>query len=395
MKIGIDASNLLLGGGVTHLDELLRAADPERHRFSEVIVWGRRATLDRLPQKPWLILRSEPELERNLLRRSLWRMRRLDGLLRQAGCDLLFVPGGSYLGAFRPFVTMSRNLLPFDDAAVHKYGFSWMRLKMRLLRRVQTATFRSASGVIFLTASARNWVTRVTGSLPGRTEIIPHGISSRFSRNPSPQLPLEHYSIARPFRLLYVSNLQPYKHHAPLVAAVRTMRDEGYPLALDLVGAGSIAAEQELKRIVDEAGGASEGIAYHGSVNYSALPGFYHRADVFVFASSCENLPNILLEAMAAGLPIACSNRSVMPEVLGEAGLYFDPESPQSMSQALKILLNDPALRARLGEAARRRVADWSWPRCADMTFAFFQQFRPASAKERSSPPFMKRGLLR
>jgi len=373
MKLGIDASNLLYGGGVTHLEELLGVADPERHGFSDVIVWGRAATLDRLPERPWLRLRREPELERNLFRRILWRAKRLDKLVREADCDLLFVPGGSYLGGFRPFVTMCRNLVPFDDDAVRTYGISWMRLKFRILRVVQGATFRSASGVIFLTASARDWVTRVTGRLGNRTEVIPHGISSRFSRNPAPQLPITEYSAARPVRLLYVSHLQPYKHYAQLISAVRALREEDYPVALDLVGRGSRPAEQELKRMVGAAGGRSAGIAYHGGVSYSALPDFYHRADVFVFASSCENLPNALLEAMAAGLPIACSNRSVMPEILGEAGVYFDPESPKSVSDAIKTLLNDPPLRARLADAARQRVTDWSWSRCADKTFAFLK----------------------
>jgi len=373
MKLGIDASNLLLGGGVTHLEELLGAADPARHGFSEVIVWGRAATIDRLPERPWLLRVKEPELEHNLIGRTLWRSRRLDKLAREAGCDVLLAPGGSYLGEFRPFVTMSRNLVPFDDEAIRHYGISWMRLKMKLLRVVQTATFRSASGVIFLTETAREWVTRVTGTLPGEREVIPHGVSSSFERSPAPQLPMDEYSPVRPFRLLYVSNLEPYKHHAALVAAVGKLRNEGYPIALDLVGGGSRTARQRIQRLIDDAGEPATGITYHGAVPYSELPGFYHRADAFVFASSCENLPNILLEAMAAGLPIACSSRSVMPEVLGDAGIYFDPKSSDSMNHAIKRLLDDPRLRARLAEAAQLRIADRSWSRCADRTFAFLK----------------------
>lgn len=389
MKLGIDASNLLYGGGVTHLEELLGAADPERHGFSDVIVWGRAATLDRFPERPWLRLMREPELERNLIQRTIWRTRRLDKLVRENECDLLFVPGGSYLGAFRPFVTMCRNLVPFDDEAVRTYGVSWMGLKMRILRVVQGGTFRSASGVIFLTSSARDWVTRVTGKLAGRTDVIPHGISSRFWRNPAPQLPITEYSATRPLRLLYVSHLQPYKHYAQLISAVRALREEGCPVALDLVGRGSPAAEQELKGLVAAAGGRAAGIDYHGGVRYAELPAYYHNADAFVFASSCENLPNTLLEAMAAGLPIACSNRSVMPEILGDAGVYFDPESPQSVSNAIKTLLNDPALRARLADAARQRVNDWSWSRCADDTFAFLKSVamsERAAAVKRAIP---------
>jgi glycosyltransferase involved in cell wall biosynthesis len=370
VKLGIDASNLLLGGGVTHLEELLGAADPKHHGFSEVIVWGRSTTIDRLPKRPWLRCVKAAELDGNLLGRALWRTRHLDRFLHEAGCDVLFVPGGSYLGGFRPFVTMSRSLLPFDDEAIRGYGVSWMRLKMMLLRLVQTATFRSAAGVIFLTTTAREWVTRMIGSLDGRTEVIPHGVSSRFLRTPAAQRSIDDYSVSQPFRLLYVSNLEPYKHHPEVVSAVRRLRKEGYPIALDLVGGGSDAAQREIAGLVAECESA-ETITYHRAVAYSELPDFYHRADAFVFASSCENLPNILLEAMAAGLPIASSSCSVMPEVLGDAGVYFDPRSPDSISQALRKLLDDPGLRARLAGSAQLRVGDWTWSRCADKTFAF------------------------
>ena len=65
----------------------------------------------------------------------------------------------------------------------------------------------------------------------------------------------------------------------------------------------------------------------------------HSTADIFVFASSCENMPNTLIEAMAAGLPIACSNRGPMPEVLQDAGVYFDPEVPSSIAEAIENLL--------------------------------------------------------
>src|SRR5439155_20712894 len=154
------------------------------------------------------------------------------------------------------------NLVPFDDDAVRTYGISWMRLKFRILRVVQGATFRSASGVIFLTASARDWVTRVTARLGTRTEVIPPGISSRFSRHPAPQLPITEYSAARPVRLLYVSHLQPYKHYAHLISAVRTLPKQEYPVAPDLLGRGSRPAEQGRKSTVGAAGGRSAGTAY-------------------------------------------------------------------------------------------------------------------------------------
>ena len=112
-------------------------------------------------------------------------------------------------------------------------------------------------------------------------------------------------------------------------------------------------------------------ITYRGAVPYENLDAIYAAADIGVFASSCENMPNILLEGMAAGLPMACSHMGPMPEVLGDAGIYFDPEDANSIARALRELIESPDLRAQLARAAFDRAQAFSWKRCADETFGF------------------------
>ena len=91
---------------------------------------------------------------------------------------------------------------------------------------------------------------------------------------------------------------------------------------------------------------------YHGHLSHSETLDWYNQADLFAYPSSCENLPIILLEAMAVGLPIACSDRGPMPEVLKDAGVYFNPENPSSIAASLKLLLQDESLRENLGRKA-------------------------------------------
>jgi glycosyltransferase involved in cell wall biosynthesis len=359
----------------------LRAAEPNRFGFSEILVWGSVNTLDHLSARPWLKLVNERGLNGNLVARTKWQVTRLDTLVRKSKCDLLFVPGGRYSGGFRPFVTMARNLAPFDDRASRLYGFSRMRLKFAILRRAQSRTLRSASGVIFLTSTAQAVVTSTTGPLSGRTKVIPHGISDRFLREVPAQEELSAYSEARPFRLLYVSRLEPYKHHTTLISSVLNLRGRGFPLMLDLAGGpgpSTSLIEQQL-RTRDPNGIV---VANHGNVPYGKLPALYHRADGFIFASSCENLPNILLEAMSAGVPIASSNRSVMPEVLGDAAVYFDPESQESVENALRELLARPEARLQRALIAKQRVREQTWARCAERTFDFLR-----SVVEDAHPP--------
>lgn len=370
MRLGIDASNLRDGGGITHLRELLGAARPHEHGITRVTVWAGAATLRELPAQPWLELVHEPLLDRALPARIWWQQVELPQQARRA-CDLLFAPGGTCSSAFHPVVTMSRNLLPFELRELRRYGASALAAKFLLLRAKQSASYRRADGVIFLSEYAQTVVTRAAG-IGAAQAIIPHGVNRRFYLAPRTQRPLATYSPDEPFKLLYVSKVEPYKHHDRVVEAVAQLRRAGLPLALELVGPPThqLTAERLRKTIarIDPAGAF---IRHHAAVAHSDLHQHYHQADGFVFASSCENLPNILLEAMAAGLPIACARRGPMPEVLRDAGVYFDPEKPGELAAAITTLLADHILREQHTWQAYSYAQTYSWEQCAHETFSY------------------------
>jgi glycosyltransferase involved in cell wall biosynthesis len=369
--VGIDASNIRGGGGVTHLAELLRAADPARNRFSKLIVWSGARTLAQLQEQPWVIKAHEAVLDRGVLQRAFWQRYRLSRRAREADCDVLFVPGGSFAGDFRPIVTMSRNLLPFEWRELRRFGVSAIALKLLVLRFTQTRTLRAADGVAFLTRYAEDVVMRIVRRAAGRMTVIPHGIDARFLRAPREQLPLEAYSATRPLRIVYVSIVDEYKHQWQVAAAVARLRAAGWPVMLELIGPARASALRRLRAALRLADPAGEFIRYIGPVRHEDLHRRYFEQDLCVFASSCENMPNILLEGMACGLPIACSNRGPMPEVLGDAGVYFDPEDPEDIARALRQLIGSPVLRASLAAASFARAQSYSWRRCADETFEF------------------------
>lgn len=374
MILGIDASNLRTGGGVTHLTELLRAANPAEQGFSQVIVWSGQATLKRIEDHPWLVKRTELVLEKNFLHRALWQRKPLGLRAKAEHCDVLFVPGGSFATSFRPVVTMSRNLLPFEWRELMRYGWSTFSLKLALLRWSQSRSFRRANGTIFLTQYAQDAVLKVTGALPGQTTTIPHGIDRRFFQPPHVQRPLVEYSDAQPFRLIYVSIIDTYKHQWQVAEAVAKLRAKGLPVVLELIGPAYPPALARLHRTLNRVDRGSEFIRYLGAAPHAELHTRYAQADVCVFASSCENMPNILLEGMASGLPIACANRGPMPEILGDAGVYFDPERPAEIAAALEPLIADPALRTCCAEGAYMKAQAYSWERCAHETFGFLKR---------------------
>jgi glycosyltransferase involved in cell wall biosynthesis len=371
MIVGIDASNLRAGGGLTHLRELLAAADPEKHGFQAVIVWGGRASLDDLPERPWLEKRHQPWLDHSVAHRVLWQRWQLPRLARHAGCSVLFCPGGLAPRGFRPVVTMCRNLLPFEWSEMRRFGISWMFLRLLLLRWMQVGTFRRADGVIFLTSYAQQRVISVAGGLAAKTAVIPHGINERFFCQPRPPRPLARACETSPLQIVYVSIVDVYKHQWHVAEAVARLRTQGLLVELELVGPAYPPARRRLEATLRRLDPAGAFIRYRGFLPYNQLPEVYRQADLCVFASSCENLPNILLESMAAGLPIACSDRGPMREVLGEAGVYFDPEDPESIAKAIRELIESPGFRAEKAQMAYERAQGYSWQRCADETFSF------------------------
>jgi len=376
LHLGVDATNIRQGGGVTHLSKLLQAGDPIAAGISRVTVLANQETAAALPVRPWLTKVSSPWMEALLPIRMLGQQFQLPRVIKAARCDVLFSPGGTLPARLPvPAVTMSQNMLPFEPIEAARFGrWSLMRLKMQLLRHSQGRSFRRADGLIFLTSYAESVVTRALGGVPCFTALIPHGIEKRFLHPPRLQRSLIECTADNPFRVLYVSILMPYKHQLEAARAASLLRAEGIPIELRFIGAPWGDYGHQFKALLDELDPEHEFLLWSGAEPFESLHGFYKRSDAFVFASSCENLPNILIEAMAAGLPIASSGRGPMPEVLGDAGVYFDPEVPASIAKALRDLAMDPSLRSKLALSAWHKAKAYSWERCAKDTFEFIAQ---------------------
>jgi glycosyltransferase involved in cell wall biosynthesis len=373
MIIGIDASNLRRGGGLTHLIEVLSTVNISKHNISKVIIWGGEKSLSQINNFPWLKKIVPKELNQGLFSRLMWQKFRLSYSAKDNNCDLIFSPGGSVLCNFRPIVTMSQNILPFEWNEARRYGVSWEALRLLLLWQLQSKSFRSADGVIFLTNYAKKQVIKVVGKITSSSVIIPHGLNSRFSMYPKKQYDMTEYSLTKPFQILYVSTVDLYKHQWNVVEAVAKLRKEGYPVALNLVGA-ALFAKNRLEKSLNKFDVNNEWARYNEVVPYLEMHNAYKDANLGVFASSCENLPIILLETMASGLPIACSNKGPMPEVLGNAGEYFNPERPAEIYHSIKKLIDNIHLRSERSQASFNMAQKYNWDVCAFETFSFLEE---------------------
>ena len=383
MHYGIDASNLRSGGGVHHLLRILEHSNRALDSDGRITVWGSPALCERISPRKGITLTAIPDLDASPLRRLFWKFRQLPNLAGNS-CDVLFAPGGLAGNHSVPTVAMCRNMLPFDLREARRYGASFMLTRLLVLRVLQTRTFRRATGVIFLSDYARERVSAQIGDLCARTALISHGVEQRFRSEPRLQRPLGEFSLERPFRLLYVSIVDVYKHQWHVAAAVADLRRKGMPVALDMVGPAYPPALRRLHASLKKLDPTGACIQYCGAVAYSELHHRYHDADGFVFASTCENMPNVLLEAMAAGLPMACSERRTMTDILGEGGVYFDPMRPEGISRSVAGMVRDADRRTRAAHSAYERTADYTWGRCAAETFCFLDEC--AGMKTESDP---------
>lgn len=366
--VGIDASRNRSGGAKHHLIGLLGSIDPRQFGIARVHVWSYRTLLALLPDQPWLVKHNPPELEKSLLRQAWWQRRRFPGELRKQGCDILLSTDAGTVGIFEPSVVMSRDMLSYEPGEMKRYGFSASWLRLLLLRHVQVRSLRRARAAVFLTRYAAETIQRFTGPLE-RVAIIPHGVGDLFRR--APATAASAFAV-RPIQCLYVSNADLYKHQWQVVRAVGELRKRGHDMQLTLAGGGNGGKAQ---RFVDEAVTAVDPsgafVRLLGAVEHDRLPALIAECNVFIFASSCENMPNTLLEGMAGAVPIACSHRGPMPEVLQDGGVYFDPEKSDSIAAALEMLVTDEALCARVAQRAYELSQQYSWSRCAQDTWTF------------------------
>jgi glycosyltransferase involved in cell wall biosynthesis len=371
IKVAVDASRVRSGGGVAHLLGIFEITDPKEFGIEEIHVYSYQKLLDQLPQHSWLIKHHPPALEGSLLQQSWWQGVRLREEVEQAGCDILFSADVSTFCRFKPLVVLNQNMLAYDPGVLALFGLSKERIKQSLMYFVQRQAFRFAQGSIFLTQHAAQQVQRRVGLLPN-TVCIPHGVADVFKQTPA--------TVAwptageRPIRCLYVSPVLEYKHQTEVVLAIKSLREQGLDIELTLAGGGGSRPLKILEQLLKQIDPQRQFVKIIEFIPNTEVATLIAKADLFVFASSCETFGIALLEAMATGVPIACSARSSLPETLKDGGEYFDPQDPQSIAQAINRLVNDPKNRAMHSARAKALAAQYSWPRCAASTWQFVAQ---------------------
>lgn len=369
--IGIDASRNRSGGAVAHIIGILTEFDPREQNIKEIHIWSYSSLLNQLPDFPWLFKHNPKDLEKSLFRQFIWQAFSFSRELNSVKCDILFNSSAISICRFKPMVALSQTLISYEPGILKHYGISFARLRFLLIHIIQNFTFRRADGVIFLTNYAGNLIQKSCGLLK-RVAYIPHGINEEFNiKKPIVDfLKHEEYSI----RCVYVSDTSMYKNQWVVVRAISFLRDQGLDINLSLVGGGKGAAQNLLDKTISELQSSKNFVEQIDFIPHKLLPALLVEKDIFIFASSCENLPITLIEAMAVGLPIACSDRGPMPEILKDGGIYFDPDDFNSIAKAIKKIIDSQELRSDISTRAKSISQRFNWYKCSNDTFKFISE---------------------
>jgi glycosyltransferase involved in cell wall biosynthesis len=171
--------------------------------------------------------------------------------------------------------------------------------------------------------------------------------------------------------ILYVGTLQPRKNLRRLLKAYAMVQKRDETPCLVIAGRKGWLYDQIFQQV--ERLGLETEVIFPGYVPQDDLPTLLSGACFFVFPSLYEGFGLPVLEAMACGTPVLCSNVSSLPEVAGNVALLVDPLDVESMAEAMNRLLQDEGLRAQLVERGFQQVRQFSWDRCARETLTVLE----------------------
>lgn len=356
LSIGVNALYLLpggVGGTEIYLRGLLAGLadiDPV-NRY--LIFINRETGADLAPARPNFRVVPQPVRAASRPRRILWEQSVLALESVRRGLDVMLNPGFTApLAAPCPQVTMFHDL----QHRLHPEYFRWFDLPFWRFFLFWSA---HVSRLLLAPSQATADDVKRYYRLPeGKVRVAQHGVDLAFQELAERRRP-------EPF-LLAVSTLHPHKNLDELLRAFALFRARHAEFRLVVPGLHGFAAE-DLVRLRDSLG-LRDAVEFPGWIPRQSLRELFARAWAFLYPSRFEGFGLPVLEALAAGVPTACSAIEPLRSIAGGAALQFDPRSPEAMLAAMFRITEDVDLRRELAAAGPARAAHFSWRFAAQTT---------------------------
>ncbi len=364
MRFAVDAHAIgrHLTGNEVYVRSLLRAF-AELDRESEFVAY-----LSEPGAEQWIPQRFQVRhVSANPWNRLGWDLGRR---LRNDKPDLVHVQYTAPLMGRAPIVVTVHDVSFLE----HPEYFTWSRRAQ--LRHTVAQTVRHAARVLTVSEFSRDAILRSYDIAPHKVRVIPNAANPDFrviGREKAQRSVRERLRLDAPF-VLTVGDLQPRKNQIGLIAAFAKMLKTHPQIRQHLVLTGKETWFTPKVREAALNSGFADRIHFTGFVADAQLLELYNACDCFVFPSFYEGFGLPILEAMACGRAVACSNTAAMPEVADGAGILFDPHSVEAIERAMSDILLDPELRARKERLGIQRAAGFSWQKSARATLDVYRE---------------------
>ncbi len=314
-------------------------------------------------------------------RRSVSDLYKFGRAVSKTNLDLFFYPS---VYTYFPIISSAKKIVAIHDVIAETYPklvFSNWKYKLFWDIKVWLAN-RQADHILTVSEFSKKEIIKQFG-FPEEFLSVTLEAADKIFRPIGDKAKIE--SVLKPYGLesdqpliLYVGGLSPHKNLSALLKSfLELSKSPGYDdVALVLVGdyTGDVFLMDTVLMEKFNRLKSNDNIKITGFISDDDLACFYNAASVFVLPSFCEGFGLPALEAMACGTPVIGSETTSLPEVVGEAGLYFDPADTDQLTSRLKTILTDNALRDRLGQLALKRAQKFSWEKSARQMLSVFEK---------------------
>jgi glycosyltransferase involved in cell wall biosynthesis len=344
---------------------LLREARPET-RFTAFVNREAAAAKD----GPWgdlLPAVTVPVNARNRVQWVLGEQTLLPRLAAREGVDLVHS-----LASTAPLWGRFRKVVTVHDLIYARFPEAHSGIRDKGMRVLVPRAARRSDRVIADSLSTRDDLIEMLGVPAARIDVVPLGLGGvKRAVALSERETRARFELGERRVVLSLSAKRPHKNLLALIGALARIPSERRPL---LVLPGYPTWHEAELRSRALAAGVAEDVRFLSWLSGEELEGLWALAEAFVFPSLYEGFGLPVLEAMARGVPVACSNASSLPEVAGDAALLFDPHQEPSIADALERLLAESALREQLSGRGLARVREFTWERTARLTLASYRR---------------------
>ena len=353
MNIALDLQSTLghqtgIGRGAANLLAALKRVAPQ-HAYVE-LTWGRN-----------IVMRLD--------RRLRWQQWEVPRRAKLTKTDLLHVPGfDAPLWQPCPVILTVHDLIgmlfPANLPPVSRFYWSkWLPFTVRFATHILADSAHTAGDIM-----------RLLKIPPERITVVPFGVDPQYrllKESQPAQFIRQKYQLSEQF-ILFVSTLEPRKGLDTLVEAFARLRHTYPKLKLVLAGQPGWYTERLFAQTNLES--VHQDIIFTGYMPDDELVAIYNAATLLAFPSRYEGFGLTVLEAMACGTPVVCSNSASLPEVAGDAAIMVPPDQPDLLAEAIRRVLDDESLRQEMRHKGLAQAAHFTWEQTAQKTLAVYEK---------------------